>query len=576
MMFTLAHREQGLVTAPGNPLGLREPGGPREPGVRFAARNPGSGTRVWVDRRLRARRVRSRGRSTEALVDDHPSRRRAGPSPRGDADATVAVRAAAEARGLGYAPALPGALRPRRRRRPGRRARRSPPSLDRLGARGFRRTGGRAARIRPVAHRRRHARRRLTEEGADRRRRSADAVRADCGKGRTMTTRIRRSLRSRLAAALVATMLVSIALPVAPGRGAALHRGHRHRSLTASAFVANDHTPIAREDRRLGPGDEHGLLGEDPRHRGRPRPAHPRTAASPGTRRPSQWVQEQEDVSLSAHPYDRRCRQHRGRRRRRRRTVVLLQVRRHTKAGTYYLTVSLRAGERRVRSTSTGRSQPTMTVMSMTARRRRGSWVHNVDPHGHRAERPASRRRATPPRPVDLLAREDRTQPRRRRRGRHRRQRALQRPAGCDRRLPHGRCRRRRPSTSGTATATQSVVNGWSNFMTGPADTDIALGAAETMPPTAVPTIKATGGNRTDHALTWGAATDNAGGGRLQRLSRAGGRHHTPTRPPSRPWPRASTGTSWVDTSTAAGRDASCTRSARSTPPPTWDRDPRP
>lgn len=50
---TLAHREQGLMVAPGNPLGLHRIEDLLRPGIRLANRNEGSGTRVWLDRRLR-------------------------------------------------------------------------------------------------------------------------------------------------------------------------------------------------------------------------------------------------------------------------------------------------------------------------------------------------------------------------------------------------------------------------------------------------------------------------------------------------------------------------------------------
>ncbi len=52
LVLTLAEREQGLLTAPGNPLGLRELADLARPGVRFANRQRGSGTRLWLERRL--------------------------------------------------------------------------------------------------------------------------------------------------------------------------------------------------------------------------------------------------------------------------------------------------------------------------------------------------------------------------------------------------------------------------------------------------------------------------------------------------------------------------------------------
>lgn len=51
-VVTLAHRRQGLNVAPGNPLNLRTLADLARPGVRFVNRQPGSGTRVWLDAML--------------------------------------------------------------------------------------------------------------------------------------------------------------------------------------------------------------------------------------------------------------------------------------------------------------------------------------------------------------------------------------------------------------------------------------------------------------------------------------------------------------------------------------------
>jgi putative molybdopterin biosynthesis protein len=103
IMFTLAHREQGLITAPGNPLDLRAVEDVARPSVRFVARNPGSGTRLWVDRQLRAAGVDPDALGAGTVVaTTHSAATRA--VARGDADATVAVRAVAEAEGLDYSP----------------------------------------------------------------------------------------------------------------------------------------------------------------------------------------------------------------------------------------------------------------------------------------------------------------------------------------------------------------------------------------------------------------------------------------------------------------------------------------
>jgi putative molybdopterin biosynthesis protein len=51
-LVTLAHRRLGLMLAPGNPLGLYSLTDLRGKDIRFAQRQPGSGTRVWLDANL--------------------------------------------------------------------------------------------------------------------------------------------------------------------------------------------------------------------------------------------------------------------------------------------------------------------------------------------------------------------------------------------------------------------------------------------------------------------------------------------------------------------------------------------
>jgi putative molybdopterin biosynthesis protein len=52
-MVTLAHREQGLMTAKGSGTRVRSIADLAGGDVRFANRNPGSGTRVWLDAHLK-------------------------------------------------------------------------------------------------------------------------------------------------------------------------------------------------------------------------------------------------------------------------------------------------------------------------------------------------------------------------------------------------------------------------------------------------------------------------------------------------------------------------------------------
>jgi putative molybdopterin biosynthesis protein len=48
-IITLAHRRQGLIVAPGNPHNIHTLSDLTRPGIRFVNRQPGSGTRVWLD-----------------------------------------------------------------------------------------------------------------------------------------------------------------------------------------------------------------------------------------------------------------------------------------------------------------------------------------------------------------------------------------------------------------------------------------------------------------------------------------------------------------------------------------------
>lgn len=101
--ITLAHREQGLITAHGNPLSIRDVADLGRPGVRLADRNAGSGTRVWLDARLKALGIeRSRINGSGGELRTHTDVALAVAS--GQADAGLGVRAAAERFGLGFVP----------------------------------------------------------------------------------------------------------------------------------------------------------------------------------------------------------------------------------------------------------------------------------------------------------------------------------------------------------------------------------------------------------------------------------------------------------------------------------------
>lgn len=102
-VVTLVEREQGLLVAPGNPCGIRSLADIAQEGVSFVNRIGGSGTRVWLDRRLREagissadvtgyeREVRTHAAVAKLVAD-------------GEADAGLAVRAAADSAGLEFVP----------------------------------------------------------------------------------------------------------------------------------------------------------------------------------------------------------------------------------------------------------------------------------------------------------------------------------------------------------------------------------------------------------------------------------------------------------------------------------------
>jgi len=56
-VITLAYRTQGLMIASGNPKGIRNISDIVNPNIRFANRNAGSGTRLWLDAELRKHKV---------------------------------------------------------------------------------------------------------------------------------------------------------------------------------------------------------------------------------------------------------------------------------------------------------------------------------------------------------------------------------------------------------------------------------------------------------------------------------------------------------------------------------------
>lgn len=102
-LLTLAHRALGLITPPGNPQWLAGLSDLARPGVRIVNRQPGSGTRVWLDAHLRRAGVDPAavvGYEQEAPT--HLAVARA--VHEGQADVGLGIAAAANAYGLGFLP----------------------------------------------------------------------------------------------------------------------------------------------------------------------------------------------------------------------------------------------------------------------------------------------------------------------------------------------------------------------------------------------------------------------------------------------------------------------------------------
>ena len=99
--FRAAHA--GPDAAPGNPLGLQSLADLQRPGLRFAPRAPGTGTRVVLEELLAAARIDPA--AIKALPHAEPSHRSAAEAvASGQADVSFGIEAAARARGLHFVP----------------------------------------------------------------------------------------------------------------------------------------------------------------------------------------------------------------------------------------------------------------------------------------------------------------------------------------------------------------------------------------------------------------------------------------------------------------------------------------
>jgi putative molybdopterin biosynthesis protein len=102
-VVTLSHREQGLMSRKATPNRVAAIGDLAESGARFVNRNPGSGTRVWLDMQLRALDVDSTSiAGYQNEVTTHTDVALAVAS--GEADVGLGIRAAADNSGLEFTP----------------------------------------------------------------------------------------------------------------------------------------------------------------------------------------------------------------------------------------------------------------------------------------------------------------------------------------------------------------------------------------------------------------------------------------------------------------------------------------
>ena len=102
-LVTLAYRTQGLMLAPGNPKGVRSASDLAQAGLRFINRNPGSGTRLWLDGELERLGILPQTiGGYERVVNTHTECARAIAS--GQADAALGLQASARQFGLDFIP----------------------------------------------------------------------------------------------------------------------------------------------------------------------------------------------------------------------------------------------------------------------------------------------------------------------------------------------------------------------------------------------------------------------------------------------------------------------------------------
>jgi putative molybdopterin biosynthesis protein len=102
-IFTLAHRTQGLIVPQGNPKDIRAVDDLRRADIKFINRNPGSGTRIWLDIQLKKHDIPGsvvQGYTDHVRTHTHVARA----VHLGDVDTGLAIEAAALSFDLNFIP----------------------------------------------------------------------------------------------------------------------------------------------------------------------------------------------------------------------------------------------------------------------------------------------------------------------------------------------------------------------------------------------------------------------------------------------------------------------------------------
>lgn len=102
-IITLAHRTQGLILASGNPKSIKKIADITRAHIKFVNRNPGSGTRLWLDAELRRQNIPAEKiNGYEKAVKTHSEA--ASLIETGKSDVSIGLQAAAQQHGLDFIP----------------------------------------------------------------------------------------------------------------------------------------------------------------------------------------------------------------------------------------------------------------------------------------------------------------------------------------------------------------------------------------------------------------------------------------------------------------------------------------